>query len=53
MTKRQMAISVVESYPFICMPIPLCVLAAQQHARLQEEAAAKRATGVKRQQSLE
>jgi hypothetical protein len=52
MTKRQMAVAVVESYPFIAMPIPLCELAAQ-HARLQEDAAAKHVVAVKRQQSSE
>jgi hypothetical protein len=53
MGKQQMAISVVESYPFVVMPTPLCELAAQQHARLQEDTAAKRVVAVKRQQSSE
>jgi hypothetical protein len=57
MGKQQMAIAVVESYPFVVMPIPLCELAAQQHARMQEgagaAAAAKRAAGAKRQQSAD
>jgi hypothetical protein len=55
MHKPQMAVAVVESYPFLVMPIPLCELAAKQHAHLQEDAAAaaaaKRAAGIKRQQS--
>lgn len=49
MTMLQMAIATVESYPFISMPIPLCELAAEQHAHMQEydAAAAKRAAAAK------
>ncbi|WIA22811.1 hypothetical protein OEZ86_009762 [Tetradesmus obliquus] len=57
MDMRRMAIAVVESYPFMVMPIPLCELAAQQHVLMQEEAAAataaKKGAAAKRQQSAD